>query len=64
VAEAEGVFDRLVRADQLLPDERGQSASRGTPAVRRELGERLPLEVEPDDGRTLDDLALVLRERI
>ncbi len=64
VAEAECVVDGFVRADQLPAHERRQPASRGTPTIRRELAEGFPLEVEPDYGRTLDDLALVVGERI
>ncbi len=64
VAEAEGVVDRLVGTDQLLAHERRQPRSRWTPAVGCELAERLPLEVEPDDGRSLDDLPLLLGQRV
>ena len=64
VAEAEGVVDRLVGTDQLLANERGQLCPCWAPAVWREFAKRLPLEVEPDDGRTLDDLALFVRKPV
>ena len=64
MAEAERVVDRLVGADQLLANEGGQLCARWAPAVRRELAERLPLEVEPDDRRSLDDLALLLGQSV
>jgi len=64
VAEAEGVLDRLMRADELLADERRQLSSRGPAVVRSELRESLPLELEADDGGTLDHLSLLIGERV
>ena len=64
VPEAKGVLDHLVRADQLLADESCQLSTRGSPTVGSELTERLPFELEPNDGRTLEQLPLLVGEGI
>ena len=41
-----------------------QLRARGPAPVRRELGERLPLEVEADDGGSLEHVALLVGKRV
>ncbi len=64
VPEAEGVLDRFVRADQFLADEGRELRPGGPTPVGSQLSERLPLELEADDGGALEYLPLLLRERI
>ncbi len=64
VPEVERVLDRLVRADQLLADERRQLRT-GRPApVGSQLAEGLPFELEPDDRRALEQVALLIGQRV
>src|SRR5947199_247816 len=59
VAEPEGVLDRLVRTDELPANERRELRTGGPSAVRSELSERIPLELEPDHGGALEQPPLL-----
>ncbi len=64
MAEPEAVLDRLVRPDQLPAHERGQPRSGGPALVGSKLAERLPLELETDDGGALEQSPLLFRQRV
>ncbi len=64
VSEPEGVLDHHLGGDQLLPHERREMRPRRTAAFRSELTERLPFEFEPDHGRTLEEVTLVVGEAV
>ncbi len=50
--------------DQLLADERRQASSRRSLPVGSDCGERIPLELQPDERRALEHLALVVRQLV
>src|ERR1700730_7283598 len=64
VPEVEGVLDRLVRADELLADERRELRAGRPPPVGSQLAEGLPFELEPDDRRALEQVALLIGQRV
>ena len=50
--------------DQLVADERRELCPGRAASIRRELAERLPLEVVADHGRTLEHVALLLGQPV